>query len=367
MDRAAVEECIRLFLKKCGEMELNNAVSQLSSPSRELITRFGPQKFVERLPQLFTTRRDSKLKVIIVKLDLCLEFCSEAEGKGRCCLNDCNSLHLCRFFIRGTCKYGSKCRGSHDCRDQHTRRVLSRLRLDFLLDSPDLLLDVLKTAVDASEIQRAATKRSVPDVCKFYNKAPECKKGENCPCLHVCEHFVDGDCKFGGRCKRQHNFRDSHNRKVLEEYNLGGVSKEAVRQLLKGRERKRTLTGVSDVDVHGHDPILSVPPDESDQKSVKIEKGKGTEICGFHLRSKCNYDNHCIHRHTELPYLWEYAVGGDAEWKSFSSDLNLILEDAFCNVDNDDAVVPIEDTMYRIMFQNMFALPGKWKGRSRDA
>lgn len=57
------------------------------------------------------------------------------------------------------------------------------------------------------------------EICKFYNKVV-CKKGNNCLCLYVCEYFVDGDCRFGKNCKREYNFFDEYNRRVLKEYDI---------------------------------------------------------------------------------------------------------------------------------------------------
>ena len=65
---------------------------------------------------------------------------------------------------------------------------------------------------------------------KFYNKG-ECKNGDKCEFLHVCEHYVKGDCKFGEKkCKRSHHFGTSHSRKVLASHNLGNLRNE--RQIL---------------------------------------------------------------------------------------------------------------------------------------
>ena len=187
--------------------------------------------------------RQKKLKVI-VKLDVPLKFCPQAGETGGCTDRRCDKLHLCPFFVKESCKFGDKCKRSHDFRDEHTIRVVRHFRLDFL--SSSLLQNILKIIVDEGEIQRAAANRSVPDICKFYNNKGACKKGELCPCLHVCEHFVDGDCKFGATCKRNHDFSDDHNTTVLEQYDMDGISIRRVLQFLRERERKRTMSASSD-------------------------------------------------------------------------------------------------------------------------
>ena len=241
---AVLEEFVQLLLEYGGELELGRAVSLLSQRSRRLVSDYGALKFVERFSQLFSTRRGVRRRKskVMVKLDVPLDFCPQAGENGGCGDRGCNLLHLCPFFVKESCKLGDKCKRSHNYRDEHTIRVLRHFRLGFLNSS--LLQKILKMIVDEGEIQRAATNRSVPDICKFYNEAI-CKKGELCPWLHVCEHFVDGDCKFGSRCKRDHDFSDEHNIRVLEEYDMDGFDDRYVLQRLKGRERKRTLSASS--------------------------------------------------------------------------------------------------------------------------
>ena len=232
----SVEELVNLLLEHRGDLELGHAVLQLSPRNRKVVSNFGAREFVNSFPQLFQTRR-MKSKVT-VKLDVPLEFCPQAEEKAGCADKKCYRLHLCPFFLKESCKFGDKCKRSHNYGDEHTMRILHHFRLSFL--NSTLLQKILKIIVDESEIERAASGRSLPDICKFYNKST-CKKDENCPCLHVCEHFIDGDCKFGEGCKRKHDFSDLHNRRVLEQYDMMKISELEVLQRLKG-----TLSASSD-------------------------------------------------------------------------------------------------------------------------
>ncbi|KAJ7379580.1 polymerase, member 12 [Desmophyllum pertusum] len=291
----------------------------------------------------------------MVTLDVPLEFCLQAGERAGCTNRKCDGLHLCPFFVKESCKFGEKCKRSHNYRDEHTISVLKHFRLDFLKTS--LLQNILKTILNESEIQRAASSRSVPDICKFYNKAPVCKKGEHCPCLHVCEHFIDGDCKFGEKCKRKHDFSDSHNVRVLKEFGMHGISELKVLQRLQGRERKRTVSASSDGEKPEQFKPASAVSNALSSSQASDDKEKDTEICGFNLRGQCNYGNSCIHRHTELPYIWEFAAEGDDKWESFSSDLNMMLEHAYCDVSNNSsATLTIKGFLYHIRFQDMTAV-----------
>ena len=161
--------------------------------------------------------------------------------------------------------------------------------------------------------------RSVPDICKFYNKASTCTKGDKCPFLHVCEHFIDGDCKFGESCKREHDFSDPHNKRVLEEYDMGAIGELKVLQRLKGRERKRTVSGSSDVEKPD-----KVVPKTANSNAVttraKDDKEKDTEICGFNrsVPDICKFYNKAstCTKGDKCPFLHvcEHFIDGDCKF-----------------------------------------------------
>ena len=361
----ALEELVEVIIQHDDEaLELELAVLKLSVQNRDIVSSFGASEFVKRFGpnllalQLNPTTDRTKVKILL-KLDVPLEFCLQAEEKGGCPQKGCLRLHLCPFFIKNKCKFGVKCKRSHNFSDGQTFRVLNHLRLGFLLNDPSKhsLTKLLNQIVDESEIQRTAASRSVPDICKFYNKGV-CTKGANCPCLHICEHFVDDDCKFGKNCKREHSLSDEHNTRVLQEYSIQCTP--IVLLFLKGRERKRTVSEGSDVER----PIRAKPISAMSDIKPALSQGlaidskeKDCEICGFNLRGKCHYGDRCLHRHTELPYLWEFSVNDDDKWESFSSDLNTMLEDAYCDVDSDGYKLRVRGLSCYVQFKDMTVVP----------
>lgn len=64
-----------------------------------------------------------------------------------------------------------------------------------------------------------------PQVCSHYNKGPgphgSCTFQSGCTRLHLCQHFVRGDCMFGRRCRKRHAV-DEQGRRMLEERGLSG-------------------------------------------------------------------------------------------------------------------------------------------------
>lgn len=70
-------------------------------------------------------------------------------------------------------------------------------------------------------------------MCFHYNKGNgdfgSCKYKTSCTNLHLCQHFLQEDCKFGAACKRSHKF-DANALKILS---ARGLSAENMRRLLK--------------------------------------------------------------------------------------------------------------------------------------
>lgn len=139
---------------------------------------------------------------------------------------------------------------------------------------------------------------------------------------------------------------------------MGGTSELKVLERLQARQRKRTSSTSSDAE--RPEQFLPISANAVGVPSIQANNNtdKDTEICGFNLRDKCNYGNSCIHRHTEVPYLWEFAAQGDDRWESFSSDLNMMLELAYCDVKNDISnTLMIKGFLYHVRFQDMTAAP----------
>ena len=354
----ALEELIQILLVNGGELELEDAVEHLSSHNRSIVLYYGELNFIKHYRQLFAYEViDACNREVNVILNVSLEFCLQAEESGGCDTKGCKRLHLCPFFIKGNCKFGSKCKRSHSYDDEHTVRVLNYFGLGFLRYS-SLLQGVLNMIVDESELQRTAARHvsagHLPGICKHYNKG-RCMKEDYCPWLHVCKYFIDGRCKFGEGCERDHNFSDSHNIKILQQYNMEKIGKRKVLRLLKGRERKNEMSRSFDSQTP-HERSPSSANFSASYVNLEDENERDIEICGFNLGGKCNYGNSCIHRHTALPYLWEFTANGQ-NWESFPSDVNTALEQSYCNVQYDDCSVRIRGILYRVQFTDMIAVP----------
>ena len=217
-------------------------------------------------------------------------------------------------------------------------------------------MDSANPTIPHIPVQQGVGSRSIPEICKFYNSKTKCTKGDECPCLHVCEHFISADCKFGEACRHEHSFSSFHNRRVLKQHDIANVSDLKILEYLQARVKKRTGNASSSVEKPLTVNLSAVNPSQDD-------KGKDTEICGFHMRGKCNYGDKCIHHHTDLPYLWQFAAQGDDQWESFSNEVNAILENCYCDVKNESSShVTIKGSLYLVNFQDMTAVPSSFSG-----
>lgn len=70
-------------------------------------------------------------------------------------------------------------------------------------------------------------------ICLHYNKGDghfgSCSFQKQCIKLHICQYFLQGECKFGTSCKRSHEFTNSENLEKLEKL---GLSSDLVSRLL---------------------------------------------------------------------------------------------------------------------------------------
>ncbi|KAJ1166177.1 hypothetical protein NDU88_006586 [Pleurodeles waltl] len=147
---------------------------------------------------------------------LCYNYLRE-----QCQAQDCERLHLCRFFILGKCFHRSKrnnCSFSHDIQSEVNKAVLKAHGISSL-DERDLQMLLLLN--DPSFL---------PEVCKEYKgkqKVGSCTNGAQCSKLHICGFFARGECRHAN-CSRSHNLLDPNNSRLLQ---ARGLSKETAQNI----------------------------------------------------------------------------------------------------------------------------------------
>ncbi|XP_010013672.1 PREDICTED: poly [ADP-ribose] polymerase 12-like, partial [Nestor notabilis] len=158
----------------------------------------------------------------------------------------------------------------------------------------------------------------LPDICYLYNrKDSNCSQQNNCNKLHVCRHFLQGECRFTW-CKRSHNLLDTDSLRVLE---TGGIDAkiasnmqticnhkhmEFVKESKKGKDKKG-------------DSSSEAPKDNKEDKC--------DQICVFYVWKYCKHKDKCRFVHYHLPYRWQVYNG--VTW----NDLSMMeeIEKAYCD------------------------------------
>nr|XP_046234807.1 protein mono-ADP-ribosyltransferase PARP12b isoform X1 [Scatophagus argus]XP_046234808.1 protein mono-ADP-ribosyltransferase PARP12b isoform X1 [Scatophagus argus] len=174
------------------------------------------------------------------------------------------------------------CKFSHNIHSDHNYRLLRECTLHELHED-DLFVLLLQN--DPSLL---------PKVCLHYNKGSGphgyCTFQESCTKVHLCQHFVRGDCIFGPKCKRQHAI-DQHGRRMLEERGLsGGVIQELPF-------------------IYRNIHHLTAGCTENLPESLCKPQTDDRNICLHSIRGSCKFQNECRHVHFHLPYKWEVFDG----------------------------------------------------------
>ncbi|XP_064174947.1 protein mono-ADP-ribosyltransferase PARP12-like [Anguilla rostrata] len=288
---------------------------------------------IEGKEKCSATSAVSANSLIIAKTSL--RICKKQPGD---CVS-CEDLHLCKYLVCGSCKYGNKCKKSHDLDSANNRAACARHGLQDL-GAAELFALLLQN--DPSLL---------PEVCSHYNKGNgehgSCKFEESCKGLHVCQHFLQGDCTFGDQCKRAHAF-DAAASEILKRR---GASPENAGGLYKAYRNMFAIAG------HAHSPAAgrpkaaaapapaaaaaaaaaAAPPpptrERSRQPSVpSASEADSSEICLFFLRRHCSFKEKCIRVHYHLPYRWQIYQWAGTTWKDLVDMED--VEQAYCNPAN---------------------------------
>ena len=182
------------------------------------------KEWTEIMKALNEKSMDKRIRVLPGNcLQATMDFCPRSYGD---CDVNCPQLHVCRYHLLGICKFPpDKCKNSHDISDRHTSMIFQKANLLNLPEEKRLTL--LKSFTC-----------KIPNICKFYNKRSkrECKKNDDCHCLHVCKYWIQGRCLFskhsGRKCNRAHTFADPATQKILQECNLQELDEDELKEKL---------------------------------------------------------------------------------------------------------------------------------------
>ncbi|XP_025946704.1 zinc finger CCCH-type antiviral protein 1-like isoform X2 [Apteryx rowi] len=306
---------------RLGLAELQQHIGLSAQQLEQTLAAAGPERF------LVLRRGDAASAAAGVLALSAVRVCVRKECGG------CERLHLCKLHLMGRCNLGARaCKYCHDINAAENKKVLKNHELSGLNEYE---LRVLLLQNDPFLL---------PDVCQFYNQGKgTCAQQSNCNKLHICRHFLRGECRFL-QCKRSHNLLSAHELRVLE---TGGIDLKTAsnfqticdhkhvefnKELKKGKNpsssapgqrQHQQLTGGGDRDEGKKDDSSA-----KDSKDKKVDKCD--EICLFYVRKYCKHKDKCRLIHYHLPYRWQVYNG--ITW----NDLSMMeeIEKAYCDPKN---------------------------------
>ncbi|RXN08119.1 poly [ADP-ribose] polymerase 12-like protein [Labeo rohita] len=226
----------------------------------------------------------------------------------------CSNLHLCKWFLFGSCRFDKGrrgCRFSHDVVSGQNLLVLTAHGLD-TLDVKELCILLMQS--DHSLL---------PAVCHSYNNGTgpygRCQDAENCKRLHICEKYLRGPCD----CTRSHDFYEPHPLKTLQDRGVTPELMGIMKDLYSNIEVLRHLSKAASAPNAAGPNAKRGPNAQNRRPSTGFNAGRGQEA----QRTPHYNTGSCRREHSTLPYKWEVREG--SEWKALPD--NEAIEKDYCN------------------------------------
>ncbi|XP_043821050.1 protein mono-ADP-ribosyltransferase PARP12 [Dromiciops gliroides] len=249
--------------------------------------------------------REERVLVAASDARLCQAYSTGCDGR-------CDQLHLCKFFLYGNCKFsktGKGCKYSHIIDSVHNRIVLKNHGIEHLnLDELSQLL-----------LQNDST--LLPEICAHYNKGDgqhgSCTFKNTCAKLHLCQYFLQGNCRFGSGCKRSHVF----NATCQEKFKKWGFSAAIISRL------PSIYRNASDIKNESSAPKKERSVSSDSVPATPNSNEENDQICLYHIRKACSFKDKCFKVHFHLPYRWQFLEGNT--WKDLEEMEK--IEKAYCD------------------------------------
>ncbi|XP_072000949.1 LOW QUALITY PROTEIN: protein mono-ADP-ribosyltransferase PARP12-like [Engystomops pustulosus] len=277
----------RVLCSNGGSMELQQLCRALEKTPEQMELLLEAE---EGRSLVLRRRGTERIAVYASALRLCPDRSQECPG-------GCGRLHLCRFFILGGCSR-PRCKYSHSITGEATAQILHKYHQD---------------GISVSELRYLLLQNDphlLPEVCLHYNRGEGlhgcCTFQAACNKLHLCQHLLQGDCKFGSKCKRSHDLEGEETKRKMLRWGLSGSLLPRILEVYLNASaiQNRTLAPPEPkAPVRTDKPLPPKPaaPQPTD------------EICLYYLRGNCSFKERCVRDHFHLPYRWQ--ILNDLTWK----------------------------------------------------
>ncbi|VDI14794.1 poly [ADP-ribose] polymerase 7/11/12/13 [Mytilus galloprovincialis] len=378
-------------LKRFDLQIVKNAIHQLCTEGNDSLTieelkekveeslgrkfRFSFLPLLQKFDSNFCV--ENRYGSLLIKAKTTLELCPSHSGIRRKCDKNCNKLHICKFYLlSNSCTVkGNKCRFGHNLKSDYNRILLEYHDLEEL-DVEELRI-LFKRPNNRCQVTR-------PPICKFYNLENGCSKEVGCKFLHICKPYVTGSCRFGRRCRQNHNIFQPQLKELLVKYGIN------IAQSARGivEDLKECFTDDSDDDYSDSDDEAPVPVTRSKSRNRGMTRSKSNpslftgisslslacscdideprvlqaesnEICIYYLRGNCRYGARCNMQHKGSMYQWQFK-DTRGEWTDYRPASNVEIEQKYCDVYNVDCSIQFGKQMR--MNIDFIQMTGKKKG-----
>ncbi|XP_007950978.1 protein mono-ADP-ribosyltransferase PARP12 [Orycteropus afer afer] len=157
----------------------------------------------------------------------------------------------------------------------------------------------------------------LPEICLHYNKGDgphgSCTFKTHCTKLHICQYFLQHECKFGVSCKRSHDFSSSE---TLEKLQKLGMSPSVVRRLpaiYRNAHDIKNQRSTPDTPLAGPRTTAERREASGPGSPDTTSQEESNQICLYHIRKSCSFKDKCHRVHFHLPYRWQRLAGGTWE------------------------------------------------------
>ncbi|CAG2255619.1 PARP7S [Mytilus edulis] len=295
----------------------------------------------------------------LIKAKTTLELCPSHSGIRKKCDKNCNKLHICKFYLlSNSCTFkGNRCRFGHNLESDYNKALLEYHDLEEL--DVDELRILFKSPLNRCQVTQ-------PPICKFYNLEKGCSKEDGCKFLHICKPYLTGSCRFGRRCRRNHNIFQPQLKELLVKYGIN-TKQSAIGILVdleecfaadtdddvsdsddeapvpgaslkyRNRDLTRSKSNPSFFTMFTGKPSLSLAC-SCDIDEPRVRQAESNEICIYYLRGNCRYGARCNMQHKDSMYQWQFK-DTRGKWTDYRPAANVEIEQKYCDVYNVDCCI----------------------------